>query len=140
MDERAEFERAMRDNPDDIATHRIYADWLSERGHDDEAAYHRRWTPAVRVAERWFENLGGQHFNPYDIDSEKGIPAEELIQAGHDWLAKGESYTQHGDETLQEFMWDEFNRRQFWDNWEMATGIKPPDGTEQDGFIFRCAC
>lgn len=39
--------------PDDVAPHHMYADWLEERGRDDEAAYQRRWTAEIGKAERW---------------------------------------------------------------------------------------
>ncbi len=140
MDEQTEFDKAMQADPDNESIHRVYADWLSERGRDDEAEYHRRWTPAVRIAEQWFENMGGEHFNPYDLDNEKAVSGAELIQAGHDYLATGERYCQYGDQSLMDWMYQEDSRREFWANWAIATGITPPEGIEQDGHVFKCSC
>lgn len=41
MDERAAFERNIDENPLDATNHLVYADWLDENGHPDEAAFRR---------------------------------------------------------------------------------------------------
>ncbi len=38
------FVRAIDDDPYDEVTRRVFADWLEERGYDDEAAIQRSWT------------------------------------------------------------------------------------------------
>lgn len=38
---REDFERAIRERPNDSSTHHIFADWLEENGHDKEAEHHR---------------------------------------------------------------------------------------------------
>lgn len=42
-DQRA-FLLAVRENPRDLDLRKVYADWLEDRGHDDEAAEQRAWT------------------------------------------------------------------------------------------------
>lgn len=41
MDERAAFERAIDERPEDASNHLVYADWLDEHGEPDEAAFRR---------------------------------------------------------------------------------------------------
>lgn len=41
MDERAAFEANIDADPLDATNHLVYADWLQDHGHDDEAAFRR---------------------------------------------------------------------------------------------------
>jgi uncharacterized protein (TIGR02996 family) len=47
-DEQAAFEAAIDDNPLEALTHGAYADWLQDRGHEDEAAFRRAMGDFVR--------------------------------------------------------------------------------------------
>lgn len=61
--ERASFEKAIDANPLDSTTHLVYADWLQENGHEQEAAFRR-------AMGEWF---GKHEFNtdesPHDINN-----------------------------------------------------------------------
>lgn len=48
--QRRAFEAELKVNPYDELCHRAFADWLEERGFDDEAAHHRLWTPVWQAA------------------------------------------------------------------------------------------
>lgn len=58
MDMREAFEEALEKDPYSLATHRAYADWLSEHGEDDAAAAHAAWTPeGAQAAEAWLRGF-----------------------------------------------------------------------------------
>lgn len=42
-DQRRAFEAALEDDPTDLDTRQVFADWLEERGLDDEARAQREW-------------------------------------------------------------------------------------------------
>lgn len=52
-DERAAFEAAIAADRYDQTSRLVYADWLNERGRDDEAEFQRRWTPEWQRSEDW---------------------------------------------------------------------------------------
>lgn len=43
IEQRAAFERAIEEDPEDLETRQVFADWLEERGFDDEARAQREW-------------------------------------------------------------------------------------------------
>ena len=55
-DEQA-FHAAMAASPMDEAPRKVFADWLDERGRDDEATYWRKWTWEVAKAEGWLREF-----------------------------------------------------------------------------------
>ncbi len=69
MDERAAFERNIDDNPLDATNHLVYADWLDENGHPDEAAFRRSMG-------EWTRTPHGQHAQGTD---EYGEPVWSAI-------------------------------------------------------------
>lgn len=144
MSDRQAFEAAIAAAPDDEAPRKIFADWLDENGFEDEATYQRRWTVEVRKAEEWFKQLASQHTHGYSRGGATVyVTASQLVEAGREWIRRGcfeRVFTQEGDDTLQDFMFDESSRKEFWSNWELVTGETVPDGTAEDGYIFRCAC
>lgn len=58
--DRLRFEEAIAENPYDRATRLVYADWLEEHGHDDEALVQREWTKEWQDAKGYLENLASK--------------------------------------------------------------------------------
>ncbi len=118
------FLKALRENPFDEDLHLVFADWLEERGEDDEASYHRTWTPERQQAEDFLDDYAAQCW----------ISQEELIQAGHDYLDKGNSFCIGVDTPGVVFQ----NHEDFWRHFETLTGRSVP--VEQRVVFIRCAC
>lgn len=53
----AMFREAMEAAPEECGPHLAFADWLDAQGRDDEAHYHRRWTPEVAWSEKWLADF-----------------------------------------------------------------------------------
>src|SRR5262245_16721475 len=43
------FHTAIKNTPDDLTVHLVYADWLAEHGHESRATVLRAWTELVRT-------------------------------------------------------------------------------------------
>lgn len=50
---RESFEAALKKDVYDEVTHKVFADWLSENGFDEEAEYHYTWTKEKQEAIDW---------------------------------------------------------------------------------------
>lgn len=67
------------------------------------------------------------------------ITYDLLIQAGHDFIERGDYFVQQGEETLRSLMWDEETRQQFWQCWSLLTGVEvTEDKTDENP--FSCSC
>lgn len=81
MATKQDFLVALRENPADEVTRRVYADWLEEQGLDDEAEIQRNWTPeayhkAVELVE--------------DYANECDVTPEELLVCATHFLDTGD--------------------------------------------------
>jgi uncharacterized protein (TIGR02996 family) len=138
-DERA-FLAAIEAAPTDEAPHKVYADWLDEHDRPEEADWHRLWTPkAARAARKWFQKFAAEHSEEGLDEGVTPYTAEDMIQFGRDFLRDGSYHVQYGM-SLQEFMYDDDNRREFWRNWALATGTFVPDEAAETGYVFSCTC
>ncbi len=54
---RESFEQTLEENPYDEVTHKVFADWLDERGCPDEAEFHRGWTKEWQTASDYLHAL-----------------------------------------------------------------------------------
>lgn len=61
--------------------------------------------------------------------------AEDLIQAGRDYLDSGDRLVQQDSETLR----DDTNAKEFWKHFQVITGIVVPE-SELDSVPFCCTC
>lgn len=125
-EERA-FLEALRRDPLDRDTRMVYADWLEERGHDDEAAVQRAWREGVQRAELWMRKFALEVRQPY----------QELIDAGHA-MRSGQGWC-FGTTKAQDALLDEPTRREFWENWSILTAEEVSPETVEE-INFRCAC
>ncbi len=151
--ERAAFIDALAANEDDTATRLVYADWLEERGDDDEAARQRAWPAAKAWLKDWVRSI---NYREYDDDAEGDpIPTgrreensphtyADAIEAGHAALS-GEGYCWATDAGADFFLlWNkpeegDANRAEWFRNWSIVTGVPVPDAVVEQP-PFRCAC
>ena len=119
-----DFVKALNKNPYDIATRGVFADWLEERGLDDEASEQRSWTKKKHDAELWLK----------DFAVNLGMKFGELVKEG-DEIATGE-YCFNNDDApyIMRNNWAEFL-----EHWQNYTG-KKVNATEEDATYFHCAC
>jgi uncharacterized protein (TIGR02996 family) len=126
-DEQA-FLAALAAAPDDEAPHKVFADWLDEQGRPEEAAYHRRWTKAVRDAEDWLRVNVHEKYGLYAADWKESV---RLIV---------EDNLCHGSSSLMDDLEDdEHFRADVFENWQTATGkrVRLRDVVNK---YFRCSC
>ena len=148
-DPRQAFEKVIKDNPYDMDTRRMYADWLEENGFDDEAAEQRRRATLEWVeADRWMHWFADECGGTYDdFDYEEGytnyshITYEQCIEAGHTYLKSEDYFVQYGTEEARTLMHAE--KKNFWKNWSIITGVKINDDLRSGGHgsaPFSCSC
>lgn len=118
QDQAAGFISAINAEPYDQTTRLIFADWLEERGYDDEAAVQPRWTAAgYRQAVDRLNNFAQD-------DCE--IPLEELL----DSMAEGELHLGISSPDLPDELWQDFM---------LVTGRPVPED-EWSNFFISCSC
>lgn len=74
-----------------------------------------------------------------DFAQRVGLSYSEVIQAGREFVADGEYFTQYGTETARSAMYEPETKAVYWKNFEIITGIKP-DAAARDGEVFSCSC
>jgi uncharacterized protein (TIGR02996 family) len=119
--ERRAFLEAIEKDRYDKELRLVFADWLEERGEDDEAVeQRRRATEEWKEADQWM----------YEFAKEVGLTYEECIQAGYDLgLSTGSNFDPEN--------YDYPDR--YWTNWEMITG-KEVDEDYKIDMPFSCSC
>jgi uncharacterized protein (TIGR02996 family) len=139
VSERNAFLKALAENEDDTVTRLVYADWLDDHGEHEEADRQRKWPSA----KEWLVQFCRDH-NPAPDDEdpyERVIPYEELLELGWQAVAGAdeERFGFHcgNNETMCNALRD--NRREFWENWSVVTGIPVSPDVEDKGY-FSCAC
>lgn len=115
------FEEAIEADPYDGVTRKIFADWLEEHGHDDEAVVQRSWTPEKQQAEDWLTEYAQEHNLSYG----------DLIRAAHQLLDTGE--TSHVGVDMWNILFDPLRREELWARFALATGRGP--GGAVDDFL-----
>lgn len=123
----AAFLKSLQENPYDKVTRLAFADYLEEQGMDSEAQEQRSWTPEKQKAEEWLRKFAG----------EVAIPYSEVLQAGYDFAEYQNYYTQWGREDARNAMTEEV-QKEFWNNWQIVTGIQVPE--DKQGSVFSCSC
>ncbi len=157
-DDRAAFEARIAADRYDIVTRLVYADWLEENGHDDEAVEQRRCTsPAWQEAARWMEDRAADcgvncvnyaKRNPDGSWSEEeyeAITFETMIEAGHNFVNNGDYFVQQGSEDARDMIHGG-NLEAFWRHWQTITGIDLTGKKTAYGDViteqgpFSCSC
>lgn len=142
--ERQAFLKALTENEDDTLARMVYADWLEEQGEHEEADRHRQW-PAAKA---WLKEFCKEYNpDPGDPDPyECVIPYEELVELAREAIGEprdsddGEqwyNFSCGSNQSMRDAL--ESNRREFWKNWSVVTGIPLPDDIESRS-SFSCGC
>ena len=105
--------------------------------------YSEETAAAVRWLEQFVRDINYSDYK--DENDEVGIPSdtnphtyEYIIQAGHQGVEEGDMYF-GSDAGADFFRESEENRREFFRNWSLVTGVAVPEET-QEGIGFSCAC
>lgn len=149
--DRDAFLAALAEDRYDRAARLVFADWLEENGDrpgdDDLALEQRRWTPERQEAEDWLREFAEEcgltcrdYETSYGGEGGEWVPItfEDVLQAGHDYLDRGDYFTQRGSETARNLMTDE-RRELYWRHWQTLTGRTLGEETAPDA-PFSCSC
>ena len=137
--EREAFLAAVRDNWNDYALRKIYADWLDERGESEEATRQRRWPEIVAESRKWLEDLaarmGGDRYGDMTYDRLMGA-ADRWVKTD-DGEYGGDPLVQYGSEEWREdFGSNDELMADLWRHYEIVRGCRPKTTKS----FFRCAC
>ncbi len=157
---REAFENALKEDRYDSTTRLVYADWLEERGLDDEAQEQRRmaspaWIEADREMHNFARSLGKDCTNygnlftrasdgryvPNEPERWQEITYDMVMQAAQQSLDSkdDERFVQQGAETARDAMSSPEVRERFWKNWSIITGKSLPDEAREYR-VFCCTC
>jgi uncharacterized protein (TIGR02996 family) len=134
--ERRAFLEAIEKDRYDRETRLVFADWLEERGEDDEAVEQRR-----RATEEWKEaDEVMTELTRVLAESDGQEPTvEEIIQAGQNWVNGGDWQCVSGNGyEAENFVSDDENCNRFWKYWQIWTGKTVEE--EKQGALFGCSC
>lgn len=159
--ERKAFEDAIAKDRYDEATRKVFADWLSENGFDDEAAVQYAWTRERQEAEDWlrdFAEQAGGTIEGYDgtggDEKYQPITYETVLQAAAGALSSyreavergeehpeywTESFTQYGSSSARDLLNSKSNREKFWRCYALVTGDSVEKGMNEVS-AFGCSC
>lgn len=140
--QRQEFERAIQNNPYDLITRKIFADWLDEFGDGsdaDLAAEQRNWTRKKQDAIVWLTEFV-DYLTQESADYDTG---ELTVKISYDKLmaAAQESITGYSYGITLLFNTPDrvySDNEKFWEMFELATDQKVDD-RHKNAFI-GCAC
>jgi hypothetical protein len=127
----------------------ILADALEEAGCDDggllalcrdaglksrsaERAVNLVYSDETAAAVRWLEQFA------HDVGYGSMYTYEDIVEAGHEAIREG-GYCWGTDEGADFFRQSDDNRREFFRNWSLVTGVAVPEET-QENIGFSCAC
>lgn len=113
--------KAIAENPYDRATRLVFADWLEERGLDDEATEQRTWTKEKQEkadAKEWLEQKAVEHDVEY----------KQLLDAGYDYAEQDqELWVRSKGGVWTHLALTPTAEEEFWKNWTLATGEEKPE-------------
>ncbi len=119
------FLKAIEENPADRANRLVYADWLEERGLDDEAQAQRDWviSPLKKRSEDWLRNFA---------EGSADLSFEELMVGAKRYVETGRYLVDGG-------RWEGFyTPDEFWWHYEILTGECVEESNR--GNFFSCSC
>lgn len=165
-DHRQYFLEAIEKAPMDEVARNIYADWLDEQGEVEEANRQRKFVPALGVLEKyanpdWEETQPGyreKYIEKYGQDEWDEVwgksggpdpfPYEQLMREVEWWkegvlgkspYGSGTPWIGFGSNFAQDELRDEEKKQEFWEAFEVVTGIKAPVALKQQEW-YKCAC
>ena len=140
--ERDEFLAAIQENWTDLELRAIYADWLAERGEDEEADRQRNYGKIMEEAKQWIakfseEEIGGPE--EYSRNDEC-VSVDDLVSTALTWTGTD------GEDRWGEYIYMGTNERyididsstmdKFWEQIYVLTGKRAKDSPR----FFSCAC
>ncbi len=138
--EKQAFLDILKEDRYDSTTRLVFADWLEERGFDDEALEQRRmstqeWVEADKWMYEFVETIGG---DDYELGS---ITYGDVMRAAQDSLDSKDDdrLVQVGSEYARDEMSNPGIRKRFWEAWRTITGQPLPDEAK-DYRVFCCTC
>ena len=139
--ERKAFEAAIAADRYDEATRRIYADWLSDEGLDDEAAVQYSWgrekEQLKEQSEDWLRNYAERLVDDWDGHPRRKFTYEEDLAAATDYIdSKGYNLLRLPFQT-PDVVTDSAD--EFWQHFERVTGRKVAESHKGETFI-SCSC
>ncbi len=87
MSEKEGFLRAIEKDRYDQTLRLVFADWLEERGLDEEAREQREWTPEWQQSEDWLSQFA-KDITEFDCEE---VTLAEVVEAGRKYLKAGET-------------------------------------------------
>lgn len=123
----AGFLQALHEDPFDEVTHAAFADWLEERGEDDEAAYQRDWTREREEAEQTVDKVAAAC----------RVSVERLLEAAGSARDGGKGL-HLGIDTPDVFYNGGYDK--FWEAFCVLTGENAPPEGSHDRFFVSCSC
>lgn len=153
------FIHQINENPTDETTRKVFADWLEERGHDEEAAIQRKVTAEVynrMMSEMtaFARSISGRYLfgaSDYEEDNSSDwrrdeyghheITVDKLLRHAHAYLKSTTNNTRGTMICLPFEIPDAFNPNWelFWEHFSLLTGIPVSLSDRHHNFI-RCAC
>lgn len=123
--EKRAFLDALMKNPYDEVTHRVFADWLEEHGLDDEAVWHREWTPKRQKSYEYMCSFAEECSTNYDVLMQK---AQEYLDE-EDYFYLGVNMPDCTD-----------NMDSFWEHYEVLTGRAFDQSGRKYKHFVACSC
>jgi uncharacterized protein (TIGR02996 family) len=121
----AGFTKALKDNPRDHDTRLVFADWLEERGKDDEAMDLRKWTPEWQDSVDWMHSFVERANQSYEYVMTCAKNGQHNVEEG---------FT--SDEFSNAYEEDE---EEFWKHYQIITRTTPEDEIDKH-ISFYCSC
>lgn len=141
---RRAFLEKIQEEPAEAIHRHVYADWLTDHGHDDESLVHREWTieayeEALAYLEKYARECGfRREWGETDDDGDysyNAVTPATLLREAREFLESGEGMV-IGRDTPQIAYGDQ---TEFWEAFMTVTGIFVP--VERRGRRFvRCSC
>lgn len=124
MSEREAFLKALAENPDDVATRLVFADWLDEQGEHEEGDRQRKWV----AAREWLVKFCHDNNPPPEEQDDSYISYERLMTLARVAIKSGNQaglwYEVRNNHTLWKALRN--NEKEFWKNAALVTGATPP--------------
>lgn len=123
VDEERAFLAAIKSDPRDLVTRKVYSDWLDEHDRPEEADIQRKWT---------LEKQDGiEHLTAFA--EEHGVEYDKLLR-----MIEAEYVGSRQD--MQDALYDLVREESFARHYKAATGRDTKTPEQFEGAYFSCSC